>query len=66
MTEEIKISFNEKTGNGGLTLYANPFGTGKKFYGRFERDVISMENLVSRVQQKNPGADEIIINTALT
>ena len=66
MTEEIKISFNEKTGNGGLTLYANPFGTGKKFYGRFERDVISMENLVSRVQQKNPGADEIIINTAIS
>lgn len=64
--EEIKTSFNGKDGNGGLTLYANPFGTGKKFYGRFERDVLSMENLVSRVQQKNPGADEIIINTAIS
>lgn len=64
--EEIKTSFNGKDGNGGLTLYANPFGTGKKFYGRFERDVLSMENLVSRVQQKNPGADEIIINTGIS
>lgn len=64
--EEIKTSFNGKDGNGGLTLYANPFGTGKKFYGRFERDVLSMENLVSRVQEKNPGADEIIINTAIS
>ena len=53
--EEIKTSFNGKDGSGGLTLYATPFGTGKKFYGRFERDVLSMENLVSRVQQKNPG-----------
>ena len=64
--EEIKTSFTDKDGKGGLTLYANPFGTGKKFYGRFERDVLSMENLVSRVQQKNPGADEIIINTAIS
>ena len=64
--EEIKTSFNGKDGNGGLTLYANPFGTGKKFYGRFERDVLSMENLVSRVQEKNPGADEIIINTGIS
>ena len=62
--EEIKTSFNGKDGNGGLVLYANPFGTGKKFYGRFERDVLSMENLVSRIQQKNPGTDEIIIQTA--
>ena len=66
MAEEIKTTFNGKDGNGGLTLYANPFGTGKKFYGRFERDVLSMENLVSRVQQKNPGADEIIINTGIS
>ncbi len=64
--EEIKTSFNGKDGMGGLTLYANPFGTGKKFYGRFERDVLSMENLVSRIQQKNPGADEIIINTSVS
>lgn len=66
MVEEIKTSFNGKDGNGGLTLYANPFGTGKKFYGRFERDVLSMENLLSRVQQKNPGTDEIIINTGIS
>lgn len=56
--EEIKTTFNGKYGNGGLTLYVNPFGTGKKFYGRFERDVLSMENLISRVQEKNPGTDE--------
>ena len=66
MAEEIKTSFNGKDGNGGLTLYANPFDTGKKFYGRFERDVLSMENLLSRVQQKNPGTDEIIINTGIS
>lgn len=64
--EEIKTTFNSKDGNGGLKLYANPFGTGKKFYGRFERDILSMENLVSRIQQKNPGADEIIINTSIS
>lgn len=64
--EEIKTSFNGKDGSGGLTLYANPFGTGKKFYGRFERDVLSMENVVSRVRQKNPGADEIIIHTSIS
>lgn len=64
--EEIKTTFNGKDGNGGLTLYVNPFGTGKKFYGRFERDVLSMENLISRVQEKNPGTDEIIIQTAMS
>ncbi|MCR5290881.1 MAG: DUF4469 domain-containing protein [Treponema sp.] len=64
--EEIKTTFNGKDGNGGIVLYANPFGTGKKFYGRFVRDVLSMENIVSRVQQKNPGTDEIIINTGLS
>lgn len=66
MAEEIKTSFNGKDGNGGLALYVNPFGTGKKFYGRFERDVLSMENLVSRVRQKNPGTDEIIIQTGIS
>lgn len=66
MAEEIKTTFHSKDGNGGLILYANPFGTGKKFYGRFERDVLSMENLVSRVQKKNPGADEIIIQTGIS
>lgn len=66
MAEEIKTSFSGKDGNGGLTLYANPFGTGKKFYGRFERDILSIENLVSRIQEKNPGADEIIINTGIS
>lgn len=64
--EEIKTSFSGKDGKGGLVLYANPFGTGKKFYGRFERDILSMENLVSRIQEKNPGADEIIINTGIS
>jgi len=64
--EEIKTSFNGKIGKGGLVLYVNPFGTGKKFFGRFERDVLSMENLISRIQEKNPGADEIIIQTALS
>lgn len=63
--EELKTSFIGKDGKGGLTLYANPFGTGKKFYGRFDRDVISMENLLSRMQEKNPGIDEIIVNTAV-
>ena len=64
--EEIKTTFNGKDGKGGLTLYANPFGTGKKFYGRFERDVLSMENLLSKLQEKNPGIDEIIVNTAIS
>ena len=64
--EEIKTTFNGKDGNGSLVLYANPFDNGKKFYGRFKRDVLSMENLVSRVQQKNPGTDAIIINTGLS
>ena len=63
--EELKTSFNGKDGKGGLTLYANPFGTGKKFYGRFERDVLSMENLLSQMQEKNPGIDEIIVNAAI-
>ncbi len=66
MAEEIKTTFNGKDGKGGLKLYANPFGTGKKFYGRFERDVLSMENILSRVQEKNPGTDEIIINTGIS
>lgn len=66
MAEEIKTAFNGKDGTGGLTLYVNPFGTGKKFYGRFERDIISVENLVSRIQEKNPGADAIIINTGIS
>lgn len=64
--EELKTSFSNKDGNGGLTLYANPFGTGKKFYGRFERDSLSMENLLSRIQEKNPGADEIIMQTGIS
>lgn len=64
--EELKTSFSNKDGNGGLILYANPFGTGKKFYGRFERDSLSMENLLSRIQEKNPGADEIIIQAGVS
>ena len=64
--EELKTTFNDKVGNGGLVLYANPFGTGKKFYGRFERDEMKMENLVSRIQKKNPGTDELLIQNAIS
>lgn len=63
--EELKTSFSGKDGNGGLVLYVNPFGTGKTFYGRFERDVLSMENILSRIREKNPGIDEIIANAAI-
>lgn len=64
--EELKTSFDGKTGNGSVTLYANPFGTGKKYYGKFAKDTVSAENLVARIQEKNPGADEIIINTSIS
>lgn len=61
---EVKTSFLGKTGECGLVLYANPFENGKKFYGRFESDHLSNENVIARIQKKNPGADEIIINAS--
>ena len=66
MAEEIKTNFDGKDGKGDLKLYANPLGKGRKFYGRFKRDVMSMENIVSRVQEKNPGTDSIILNTGMS
>lgn len=62
--DEVKTSFNDKAGEGGLVLYANHLEKGKNFYALFESEHLSNENVIARVQKKNPGTDEIIIGTS--
>lgn len=64
MTEEVKTSVDGKAGVGGLVLYANHLEKGKQFFGRFEKNYVSNENVIASVQKKNPGTDELILNTS--
>lgn len=64
--DEVKTTFTGKAGSGGLTLYANHLKKGKEFYGRFSGEYLSNENVIARVQKKNPGTDELIISTSET
>ena len=57
----LNTTFNDSDGNGRITLYVNPFKNGSQFYGRFERNTITTETLIARIQKRKAGTNELAV-----
>lgn len=60
MTETTKINYEDTEGKGNVTLYKNNFGRGNKYYARFDRENVTVDHLIARMQKKDVGVNAIV------
>ena len=61
MSNITQITFDDTNGKGTLTMYKNPFENGRKYYARFDRDTITMNQIIARIQKKNLGTNALMV-----
>lgn len=61
MSDVTKITFDDNGGKGTLTMYKNPFKNGRKYYARFDRDTITMEQVIARIQKRELGTNALMV-----
>ena len=61
MSNYINTTFEDSGKSGRITLYANPFGNGAEYYGRFERNTVSSHTLIARIQKHKAGTNELAV-----
>ena len=61
MSDVTKITFDDNSGKGTLTMYKNPFNNGRRYYARFDRDTITMEQIIARIQKKDLGTNALMV-----
>ena len=66
MSTTTNIIFNDIGGNGNVTLYANPFQNGNKYYARFDCVNVDVDNLIARMQKKDIGVNPINVKHILS
>ena len=66
MSNTTNIIFNDIGGNGNVTLYANPFQNGNKYYARFDCVNVDVDNLIARMQKKDIGVNPINVKHILS
>ena len=66
MSNTTNIIFNDIGGNGNVTLYANPFQNGNKYYARFDCVNVDVDNLIARMQNKDIGVNPINVKHILS
>ena len=52
MSNTTVIDFSDSKAKGIVTLVANPFDNGQKFYAKFDRATVNIDNLIARIQKK--------------
>ncbi|MBQ0050669.1 MAG: DUF4469 domain-containing protein [Treponema sp.] len=60
----LQTKFEDSEKNGTITLYANPFNNGSKYYGRFDRTTVNTNTLIARIQNKKAGTNELALQQA--
>ena len=60
MSKTTVIDFADSKAKGTVTLVANPFDNGQKFYAKFDRATVNIDNLIARIQKKEVGTDAIV------
>lgn len=66
MSNITNITFNDDGGKGTLTVYKNNLEKGKRYYGRFDRRTITMEQIIARIQKKNLGTNALMVQHITT
>lgn len=59
MSNTTNINYSDTEGKGNLTLYENHFDKGGKYYARFDRKNVTIDNLIARTQKKDIGVNAI-------
>lgn len=59
MSTTTNINYSDTDGSGNLTLYKNYFDNGGKYYARFDRRNVTIDNLIARTQKKDIGVNAI-------
>ena len=54
------IDYEDSDGKGTVTLVANPFENGGKFYAKFDRTTVNIDHLIARIQKKEVGTNAIM------
>ena len=60
MSNTTVIDYEDSDGKGTVTLVANPFGKGGKYYARFDHTTVNIDHLIARIQKKEVGTNAIM------
>lgn len=60
MSNTTVIDYEDSDGTGTVTLVANPFEKGGKYYAKFDRTTVNIDHLIARIQKKEVGTNAIM------
>lgn len=60
MSNTTVIGYTDSDGKGTVTLVANPFEKGGKYYAKFDRTTVNIDHLIARIQKKEVGTNAIM------
>ena len=60
MSNTTVIDYTDSDGTGTITLVANPFDKGGKYYAKFDRTTVNIDHLIARIQKKEVGTNAIM------
>lgn len=60
MSNTTVIDYADSDGTGTVTLVANPFEKGGKYYAKFDRTTVNIDHLIARIQKKEIGTNAIM------
>lgn len=60
MSNTTMIEYNDLDKKGTVTLVANPFEKGGKYYAKFDRITVNIDHLIARIQKKEVGTNAIM------
>jgi len=60
------ITYVDKDGKGNLTLYKNKFENGSEYYARFDRETVTVDHMIARMQKKDVGINAIVAKHILS
>ena len=60
MSNTTVIDYTDSDGKGTVTLVANPFENGGKYYAKFDRTTVNIDHLIARIQKKEVGTNAIM------
>ena len=59
MSETLQTSFSNTEAKGRITLFRNYLDGGNGYYGRFNRNTVTMRTLIARIQARKAGTNEL-------
>ncbi len=60
MSNTTVIDYIDSDGTGTVTLVANPFDRGGKYYAKFDHMTVNIDHLIARIQKKEVGTNAIM------